>query len=156
MRCLQLTHRVSNAIMLKKFLFTLLMSLAIIPFIFLCSACSSSDDPVCPDKPADADKYFFKYEVTCSSDSANTIKKLYVITDRENTITQMPEGKKTELEATYGPVEKGYHIGLSCNDEDEKTHSNFHVRISVKKNDNPFVLIKEDYGSDVTLMYVIN
>jgi len=84
------------------------------------------------------------------------IKKLYVITDRGNTITQMPEGKKTELEATYGPVEKGYHIGLSCNDEDEKTHSNFHVRISVKKNDNPFVLIKEDYGSDVTLMYVIN
>ena len=110
--CESVTLRYRNiAIMLKKFLFTLLMSLAIIPFIFLCSACSSSDDPVCPDKPAD--KYFFKYEVTCSSDSANTIKKLYVITDRGNTITQMPEGKKTEWEATYGPVEKGYHIGLS-------------------------------------------
>ena len=60
--------------------------------IMLCSACSSSDNPV--DQEQEEDKYFFRYEVTCVSDSAQSIKKLYVITDNGNIITQMPEGKK--------------------------------------------------------------
>lgn len=122
--------------------------------IMLCSACSSSDNPV--DQEQEEDKYFFRYEVTCVSDSAQSIKKLYVITDNGNIITQMPEGKKTEWNATYGPVSKKCYIGLSCNDEDEKINTKFHVRILVKKNDEPFVLKKEDSGSDVTLMYIIN
>ncbi len=123
--------------------------------IVLCSACSSSSDsPV--DQEQEKDKYFFRYEVTCVSDSAKSIKKLYVITDRGNIIAQMPEGKNTEWDATYGPVTKKCYIGLSCNDEDEKVNTNFHVRILVKKNDEPFVLKKEDSGSDVTLMYIIN
>ena len=84
--------------------------------IALCSACSSSDpSPIVPDK--EEDRYFFRYEVTCVSDSAQSIKKLYVITDNGNIITQMPEGKKTEWDATYGPVTKKYYIGLSCNDK---------------------------------------
>lgn len=62
----------------------------------LCSACSSSDNPV--DQEQEEDKYFFRYEVTCVSDSAQSIKKLYVITDNGNIITQMPEGKKNRVE----------------------------------------------------------
>ena len=82
----------------------------------LCSACSSSDNPV--DQEQEEDKYFFRYEVTCVSDSAQSIKKLYVITDNGNIITQMPEGKKTEWNATYGPVSKKCYIGLSCNEHE--------------------------------------
>ena len=93
--------------------------------IMLCSACSSSDNPV--DQEQEEDKYFFRYEVTCVSDSAQSIKKLYVITDNGNIITQMPEGKKTEWDATYGPVTKKCYIGLSCNDEDEKINTKFRV-----------------------------
>lgn len=121
--------------------------------ILLCSACSSFDNPVEQEKE---DRYFFRYEVTCVSDSAKSIKKLYVITDKGNIITQMPEGKNTEWDATYGPVTKKCYIGLSCNDENEKINTNFHVKILVKRNDEPFVLKKEDSGSDVTLMYIIN
>lgn len=121
--------------------------------ILLCSACSSFDNPVEQEKE---DRYFFRYEVTCVSDSAKSIKKLYVITDKGNIITQMPEGKNTEWDATYGPVTKKCYIGLSCNDENEKINTNFHVKILVKRNDEPFVLKKEDSGSDVTLMYIIS
>ena len=94
--------------------------------------------------------------ITCTTNNPNSVKSINVTTGTGNHITQMPFGKESKWEATYGPFKKGQNAGISCSSEDMDDGSIFTGRIEVKKNDEPFVLKDDDYGTDILMNYAIN
>lgn len=125
--------------------------------VMCCCACSSSDshDESLPEVKAQ-DEYYVRYEVTCISDHPKSVKKLNVTTERGNMITYMTEGSTSKWQAIFGPLPKGYHVGISCDSEDSEDNSQFDARIEVSKNGSPFVLKQEDHGHSLILSYVVN
>ena len=130
--------------------------LLIISVAFYCS-CSSDTNEIIPEEPAPEDVFYAHYEVTCTSNNPNSIKKINVITESGNVIIKMPAGKESKWEATFGPFKKGQNTGFSCHSEDDNDGSTFKARIDIKKNDNPFVLKEYGDGTGIfILQYTVN
>ncbi len=99
--------------------------LLIISVVFCCS-CSSDTNEIIPEQPAAPEDVFYAhYEVICTSDNPNSIKKINVITESGNVIIKMPAGKESKWEATFGPFKKGQNTGFSCHSEDDNDGSKF-------------------------------
>ncbi len=130
--------------------------LLLILSVVLYCGCSSDTNEIIPEQPAPEDVYFVHYVITCTTNNPNSVKSINVTTGTGNHITQMPFGKESKWEATYGPFKKGQNAGISCSSEDMDDGSIFTGRIEVKKNDEPFVLKDDDYGTDILMNYAIN
>ena len=131
--------------------------LLIISVVFCCS-CSSDTNEIIPEQPAAPEDVFYAhYEVICTSDNPNSIKKINVITESGNVIIKMPAGKESKWEATFGPFKKGQNTVFSCHSEDDNDGSKFKARIDIKKNDAPFVMKEYGDGTGIfMLQYIVN
>lgn len=130
--------------------------LLIISVVFCCS-CSSDTNEIIPEQPAPEDVFYAHYEVICTSNNPNSIKKINVITESGNVIIKMPAGKESKWEATFGPFKKGQNTGFSCHSEDDNDGSKFKARIDIKKNDAPFVMKEYGDGTGIfMLQYIVN
>ena len=132
--------------------------ITLIASILLYCSCSSSTDDIIPEQPAEPEDVFYAhYEVICTSDNPNSIKKINVITESGNIIVKMPAGKESKWEATFGPFKKGQNTGFSCHSEDDNDGSVFKARIDIKKNDAPFVLKEYGDGKSIfILQHIVN
>ena len=131
--------------------------ITLIVSILLYCSCSSSTDDIIPEQPAEQeDVFYIHYVVNCVSDNPNGVKEIHVGTGTGNHITQLPAGKESKWEATYGPIKSGANAYVSCQSEDKNDGSIFYARIEVKKNNAPFVLKKEERGKDILIKYIMN
>ena len=137
---------------MKKIVRFLLLILCV---AFYCS-CSSSTDNEVIQNPVPEDVYFVHYVITCTTNNPNSVKSINVTTGSGNHITQMPFGKESKWEATYGPFKKGQNAGISCSSEDKDDGSILMGRIEIKKNNEPFILKRDEFGSDILMNYAIN
>lgn len=116
-------------------------------FVFLLTAisfflfgCSSDDDDVIT-QMEDNSRYYVKYEVSMAFKSSPDMEITYLSDEGEKTITV----QSSEWEGTYGPFPKNttFSIGVTTNGTIYSTRDSY-VRLSVSKNQEPFVIKGED------------
>jgi len=121
----------------------LLFIIALLCTVFTMFSCSNDDDE-------NTDAYYIKYEacVTANTDEAQNIVGL--ATPAGNAYSTII-GSTNSWQATYGPVSKGFEASMTASRFENSSYHTF--RISVSKNNSPFVVKKE--GNYITMKYVV-
>ena len=107
---------------------------------FFLLGCSSDDNDVIA-QIEDNSRYYVKYEVSMAFKSSPDMEITYLSDQGEKTITV----QSSEWEGTYGPFPKNttFSIGVTTNGTIYSTRDSY-VRLSVSKNQEPFVIKGED------------
>lgn len=107
---------------------------------FFLLGCSSDDNDVIA-QIEDNSRYYVKYEVSMAFKSSPDMEITYLSDEGEKTITV----QSSEWEGTYGPFPKNttFSIGVTTNGTIYSTRDSY-VRLSVSKNQEPFVIKGED------------
>ena len=119
-------------------------------------SCSKDDDV--PEVPVEPVRYYVKYEVTFNTQHINAPRHINFTNENgSQTISLTNEAKTVIWDRTYGPVDKNFVASLDCNVENYQYSSNIHAKISISRDQEPFVLKAERSGTrSVTLQYKID
>lgn len=128
--------------------------------LFLICSCSN-DEHTTPQEEEKEEKkedtrYYVKYEITSNTQHINAIKTITFSTDKGTKTIELTGSKNSEWEATYGPVSKDFVAHLECSVNNYSYSRNFHARIYISRDKEPFVIKAEDDGKTISLKSTID
>lgn len=125
------------------------ISFLILTSLMLCT-CSSDNEELTA-------RYYVKYEVQAYTYHKNVPKKITFITDKGKETIELNDAKTHNWEGTYGPVSKGFEAQIIGElTRDYNYEREFHARIYVCRDKEPFVIKAEGTGTSVNLTYEID
>jgi len=120
---------------------TIIKIIAILFVAVVFSSCSDDDQ---------ADEYYIKYEASVAANTDEAQNIVGLATPAGNAYSTIT-GSTDLWQATYGPVSKGFEASMTASRFENSSYHTF--RISVSKNNSPFVVKKE--GNYITMKYVV-
>lgn len=114
--------------------------------------CSSDNDEL-----SEETRYYVKYEVEAYTQHINVPKKITFITESGTETIVLNDKNTSTWEGTYGPVPKGFEAQIICElGRDYNYRREFHARIYVSREKEPFVIKAEDTDTSINLTYKID
>ena len=115
-------------------------------------ACSSDNDNL-----SEETRYYVKYEVEAYTQHINVPKIITFITETGKESIELNDKNTHTWEGTYGPVSKGFEAQIICElGKDYNYRREFHARIYVSREKEPFVIKAEDTDTSINLTYKID
>mgnify|MGYP003466296915 FL=1 len=128
-------------------------SLWVLTCLLLCT-CSSENEVLATSEDV---RYYVKYELEAYTYHKNVPKKITFITDKGKETIELNDAKTHNWEGTYGPVSKGFEAQIIGElTRDYNYEREFHARIYVWREKEPFVIKAEGTGTSVNLTYEID